>query len=62
MNSCRVYFSVSNALILTKKGFHGYNPEGYTNGEIGGVNSKPGYNTGSEPLNRSYALGFNFNF
>ncbi|RFS20044.1 TonB-dependent receptor [Chitinophaga silvatica] len=62
MNACRVYFSVSNALMLTKKGFHGYNPEGFTGGEIGGVNSKPGYNTGSEPLSRSYALGFNFNF
>ncbi|MEC5145104.1 TonB-dependent receptor [Chitinophaga sp. 212800010-3] len=62
MNNCRVYFSVSNLLMLTKKEFHGYNPEGYTNGEISGINSKPGYNTGSEPLNRTYALGFNFNF
>lgn len=62
VNSCRVYFSASNLLMFTKKGFHGYNPEGYTNGEISGINSKPGYNTGSEPLNRVYALGFNFNF
>lgn len=62
MNACRVYFSVSNALMLTKKGFHGYNPEGATAGEISGVNSKPGYNNGSEPLSRSYVLGFNFNF
>ncbi|NLR57375.1 TonB-dependent receptor [Chitinophaga polysaccharea] len=62
VNNCRVYFSASNVLMLTKKGFHGYNPEGYTNGEISGINSKPGYNTGSEPINRVYALGFNFNF
>ncbi|MGX5819763.1 SusC/RagA family TonB-linked outer membrane protein [Chitinophaga lutea] len=58
----RAYLSASNPFIFTKKGFHGYNPEGATAGEIGGIGSKPGYNAGSEPINRVYALGFNFNF
>lgn len=62
VNTVRVYLTAGNPFMFTKKGFHGYNPEGYTNGEIGGINSKPGFNTGSEPINRVYAFGFNFNF
>lgn len=57
----RVYMSVSNALMLTKEGFHGYNPEGQTN-SISGPNSYPGLNNGSEPLNRTIAFGINMNF
>ncbi|SMC65747.1 TonB-dependent receptor [Pedobacter africanus] len=62
MQSFRIYTSISNPFMLTRKGFHGYNPEGYTQGEIGGLNSKPGYNGGSEPINRIYTLGLNVNF
>lgn len=62
MQSCRVYTSVSNLFMLTKDGFHGYNPEGYTRGEISGLNSMPGYNAGSEPMNRIFTLGLNVNF
>lgn len=62
INSFRAYLSASNPFIFTKKGFHGYNPEGTTLGEISGIGSKPGYNSGSEPINRVYAIGFNFNF
>jgi TonB-linked SusC/RagA family outer membrane protein len=62
MQRCRIYTSVSNLLMLTKEGFHGYNPEGYTMGEINGLSSRPGYNGGSEPINRIYTLGLNVNF
>ncbi|MGV3502779.1 MAG: SusC/RagA family TonB-linked outer membrane protein [Adhaeribacter sp.] len=62
LNSCRVYASVSNLVVVTKKGFHGYNPEGYTGGEIEGIGSMPGFNNGSEPLNRTVVLGLNVNF
>ncbi|MNY61712.1 hypothetical protein D3C86_1984230 [compost metagenome] len=62
MQSLRIYTSVNNVLMLTKDGFHGYNPEGYTQGEINGLNSRPGYNGGSEPINRIYTLGLNVNF
>ncbi len=62
MNSCRIYTSITNPFMFTKKGFHGYNPEGFTNGEISGINSTPGFNNGAEPINRIYALGLNINF
>lgn len=62
MTTCRIYVSVSNPKMFTKKGFHGYNPEGFTNGEINGINSTPGFNNGAEPINRIYALGLNINF
>lgn len=61
VSDLRVYMSVSNALMLTKEGFHAYNPEGQTRG-INGPNSLPGYNGGSEPLNRTIAFGINMNF
>ncbi|WP_341835234.1 TonB-dependent receptor [Chitinophaga pollutisoli] len=62
INSFRAYLTAGNPFMFTKKGFHGYNPEGTTLGEIGGIASRPGYNAGSEPINRVYAVGFNFNF
>lgn len=62
LSSLRVYLSMSNALMLTKKEFHGYNPEGYTTDGISGINSLPGLNNGSEPINRTVALGINLNF
>lgn len=62
MGNCRVYVSAANLLILTRQGFHGYNPEGYTGGEIRGINSMPGFNNGAEPLNRTFAVGVNLNF
>jgi len=62
LSTLRVYTSLANPLMFTKKGFHGYNPEGYTAGEIGGVSSKPGYNNGAAPINRVYTIGLNLNF
>ena len=62
LNNCRIYVSATNLLVLTKKGFHGYNPEGFTQGEISGINSMPGFNNGAEPINRTFALGLNLNF
>lgn len=62
LNNLRVYVSMSNALMFTKKGFHGYNPEGFTTAGIRGINSQPGLNNGSEPINRTIVLGVNANF
>ncbi|SMD18157.1 SusC/RagA family TonB-linked outer membrane protein [Pedobacter nyackensis] len=63
LSSIRVYSSINNLLVVTDKGFHGYNPEGYTQGDISGSLSMPGYNqNGSEPLNRVYTLGLNVGF
>lgn len=63
LSSVRVFASLNNPVVITKKGFHGYNPEGYTQGEINGRGSKPGYNAnGAEPINRVYALGLNVGF
>lgn len=62
LSNLRVYLSVNNLLTLTKDSFHGYNPEGYTQGEIGGINSMPGFNNGAEPINRTFVLGLNVNF
>lgn len=62
LSSLRVYLSMSNALMLKAKGFNGYNPEGFTTAGISGINSMPGLNNGTEPLNRTVALGLNLNF
>jgi len=62
INNIRLFASISNLLMITKKGFHGYNPEGFTGGEINGINSMPGFNNGSEPINRVYTFGVNANF
>ncbi|KAA9350046.1 TonB-dependent receptor [Larkinella humicola] len=62
LGSCRVYASANNLVFVTSKSFHGYNPEGYTSGEIAGVGSRPGYNSGSEPVNRVVTFGLNLSF
>ncbi len=62
LNNCRIYLSATNLLMVTKKGFHGYNPEGYTQGEINGIKSLPGFNNGAEPINRVISFGINANF
>ncbi|MFC6098911.1 SusC/RagA family TonB-linked outer membrane protein [Olivibacter domesticus] len=62
MKRCRFYTSINNLFMITDKNFHGYNPEGYTAGEVDGINSTPGYNSGSEPMNRIFTLGLNVNF
>lgn len=62
LNSVRVYMSMSNALMVTAKGFNGYNPEGFTTRGISGIKSQPGLNNGTEPINRTIALGLNLNF
>lgn len=61
MKNCRVYLSMNNLFMLTRKGFHGYNPEGYTGATINGIEAV-GYNQGSEPINRVVSFGMNVNF
>lgn len=62
LSHLRLYLSVSNAFLLKSKGFNGYNPEGYTDNGIDGINSMPGLNNGAEPVSRIFALGLNANF
>lgn len=62
MKSLRIYFSANNLLLIRDKNNHAYNPEGTTGGEISGINSIPGYNAGSEPISRIFALGLNIDF
>jgi TonB-linked SusC/RagA family outer membrane protein len=62
LSNLRIYLSMSNALMITSKSFNGYNPEGFTTAGISGINSLPGLNNGSEPINRTVALGLNINF
>lgn len=62
IDQLRFYLSVSNALIFKHKDFKGYNPEGFTSAGISGINSQPGHNDGTEPINRVWALGLNLNF
>ncbi len=62
IDNLRLYLSVSNAFMLTNKGFNGYNPEGYTSSGISGINSQPGLNLGSEPIPRIFAFGLNLSF
>jgi TonB-dependent starch-binding outer membrane protein SusC len=62
LSNFRVYASLANPVMITSKNFHGYNPEGYTAGEISGINSKPGYNNGSEPISRVFTIGINAGF
>lgn len=58
----RVYTSINNLLMITSSENFSYNPEGFTTGEIGGVNSTPGFNGGAEPVNRVFTLGLNLDF
>jgi TonB-linked SusC/RagA family outer membrane protein len=62
IDNLRLYLSVSNAFILKHKEFKGYNPEGYSSAGINGIGSQPGWNDGTEPINRVFALGLNLNF
>ena len=62
MSNLRLYASINNVLVIKSKLNAAYNPEGTTQGEIGGINSTPGVNLGSEPLNRTYVIGVNFGF
>ncbi|WP_236978910.1 SusC/RagA family TonB-linked outer membrane protein [Membranihabitans maritimus] len=62
MSRCRVYASVNNLLMIRDKNNRAYNPEGTTGGEISGINSIPGYNSGSEPIARIFAIGLNVGF
>ncbi|HEV7330905.1 MAG TPA: TonB-dependent receptor [Flavisolibacter sp.] len=57
ISNLRIFTSVSNALLITSKGFHGYNPQGYTGSEY-----MPGFNDGSEPLSRVITFGVNVGF
>jgi TonB-linked SusC/RagA family outer membrane protein len=62
IKSLRVYTSVSNVFILRNKNNHSYNPEGTTEGGVTGISSTPGYNLGSEPINRTIVIGINAGF
>jgi len=62
MGRFRIYASINNLLVLRDKNNHAYNPEGMTGGEISGINSIPGYNSGSEPISRVFAIGLNLGF
>ncbi len=62
MSNLRLYASINNVLVVKSKLNAAYNPEGTTQGEVGGINSTPGVNLGSEPLNRTYVIGVNFGF
>jgi TonB-linked SusC/RagA family outer membrane protein len=62
IKSMRIYSSINNLLVVKNKNNHSYNPEGATQGEISGINSTPGMNLGSEPINRTIVFGFNIGF
>lgn len=59
-SSARMYVSVQNAALFTTSDFNAYNPEGFTDNE--GNLTQRGVNYGSEPLNRTYSIGFNLTF
>lgn len=61
MNNLRLYTSVNNLLVVKSDGNHAYNPEGMM-GEVSDINSQPGLNTGSEPINRTIVFGLNVGF
>lgn len=62
MERLRVYFSVNNLIMVRNKESYAYNPEGFTGGEVDGINSIPGFNSGSEPVTRVFAFGLNVGF
>lgn len=62
IKSMRIYSSINNLLVVKNKNNHAYNPEGATQGEVSGINSTPGMNLGSEPINRTIVFGFNIGF
>ena len=59
VKNLRIYTSMNNLLLIKSKDNHAYNPEGTTQGEISGINSTPGMNIGSEPINRTIVFGVN---
>lgn len=61
MSNLRVYTSVNNLLVIKSADNHAYNPEGMM-GEVSDINSQPGLNTGSEPINRTIVFGLNVGF
>jgi len=62
MSNLKLYGSINNLILVKAKGNASYNPEGTTQGEVSGINSTPGMNLGSEPLNRTFVLGLNLGF
>ncbi len=62
MTNLRFYTSMNNLVVVKDKGNHAYNPEGRSLGEISGINSTPGVNLGSEPINRTIVFGVNVAF
>lgn len=62
IKSLRIYASVSNLLVIKSKNNHAYNPEGTTEGGVSGINSTPGFNLGSEPINRAIVFGVDVAF
>lgn len=61
MSNLRLYTSVNNLVVVKSGDNHAYNPEGMM-GEVSGINSQPGLNTGSEPINRTIVFGLNVGF
>jgi hypothetical protein len=61
MSNLRIYTSVNNLVVITSDDNRAYNPEGMM-GEVSGINSQPGLNTGSEPINRTIVFGLNVGF
>jgi hypothetical protein len=62
ISNLRIFASISNLLIIKNKNNHAYNPEGATEGGVSGINSNPGFNQGSEPINRNIVFGVNVRF
>lgn len=62
IKNLRIYTSMNNLFIIKNKNNHAYNPEGTTQGGVSGINSTPGVNRGSEPLNRVIVFGVNVGF
>jgi TonB-linked SusC/RagA family outer membrane protein len=62
MTSLRIYTSINNLILVRDDDNHAYNPEGTTRGEVSGINSTPGINLGSEPINRTIVFGVNVGF
>jgi len=53
----RIYASINNLFVIRSSDNHAYNPIGTTSDGIEGLNSTPGFNSGSEPISRVFTLG-----
>lgn len=63
ISNLRIFTSMNNLMRILAKDHNTYNPEGYTSGEISGVNSRPGYSAeGTEPVTRVITFGANVTF